>query len=70
VADVEASARSLASHTIQINVLGSLPAILNPAPGISNAGSVVGSVLTGIALLAVLGIRARHERTCAKEEHT
>jgi hypothetical protein len=34
-----------------------LPAILNPAPGISNTGTVVGSVLAAIAFLAVLGIR-------------
>ena len=34
-----------------------LPRILNPTPGISNAGAVVGSVLGAIALLAVLGIR-------------
>ena len=34
-----------------------LPSILNPAPGISNSGTVVGSVLAGIAFLAVLGIR-------------
>jgi hypothetical protein len=33
------------------------PGILNPPPGISNAGTVVGSVLGAISLLAVLGIR-------------
>ena len=33
------------------------PAILNPPPGLSNAGSVVGSVLGAISLLALLGIR-------------
>jgi hypothetical protein len=33
------------------------PAILNPPPGLSNAGSVVGSVLAAISLLALLGIR-------------
>jgi hypothetical protein len=33
------------------------PAILNPPPDLSNAGSVVGSVLGAISLLAVLGIR-------------
>jgi len=32
-------------------------AILNPAPGISNAGTVVGSVLGAISPLALLGIR-------------
>jgi hypothetical protein len=34
-----------------------LPGILNPAPGISNSGTVVGSVLSALALLAVVGIR-------------
>ena len=34
-----------------------LPAILNPPSGISNSGTVVGSVLTAIGLLAMLGIR-------------
>jgi hypothetical protein len=33
------------------------PEILNPPPGLSNMGSVVGSVLGAISLLAVLGIR-------------
>lgn len=33
------------------------PGILNPAPGLSNAGSVVGSVLGAISLLALLGVR-------------
>lgn len=33
------------------------PAIFNPPPGLSNTGSVVGSVLLAISLLAVLGIR-------------
>ena len=33
------------------------PAILNPPPGLSNAGSVVGSVLAAISLLALLGVR-------------
>src|SRR5690349_9316588 len=33
------------------------PEILNPPPGISNTGTVVGSVLGAISLLAVLGIR-------------
>jgi hypothetical protein len=33
------------------------PAILNPPPGLSNAGSVVGSVLLAISLLALLGVR-------------
>jgi hypothetical protein len=33
------------------------PGILNPPPGISNAGTVVGSVLGAISLLALLGIR-------------
>ena len=33
------------------------PAILNPPPGLSNSGSVVGSVLGAISLLALLGIR-------------
>ena len=33
------------------------PGILNPPPGLSNMGSVVGSVLGAISLLAVLGIR-------------
>jgi hypothetical protein len=33
------------------------PAILNPPPGLSNTGSVVGSVLLAISLLAMLGIR-------------
>ena len=31
------------------------PGILNPPPGLSNAGSVVGSVLGAISLLALLG---------------
>jgi hypothetical protein len=34
-----------------------LPGILNPPPDIANAGTVVGSVLAAIALLALLGIR-------------
>ena len=34
-----------------------LPGILNPPPGIANAGTVVGSVLAAIALLSLLGIR-------------
>lgn len=33
------------------------PAILNPPPGLSNAGSVVGCVLGAISLLALLGVR-------------
>jgi hypothetical protein len=33
------------------------PGILNPAPGISNAGTVVGMVLGAMSLLAALGIR-------------
>jgi hypothetical protein len=33
------------------------PEILNPPSGISNTGTVVGSVLGAISLLAVLGIR-------------
>src|SRR5947209_13311311 len=33
------------------------PGILNPPPGLSNTGSVVGSVLGAISLLALLGIR-------------
>jgi hypothetical protein len=33
------------------------PGILNPPPGISNAGTVVGSVLAAISLLALLGVR-------------
>jgi hypothetical protein len=33
------------------------PEILHPPPGISNTGTVVGSVLGAISLLAVLGIR-------------
>jgi len=33
------------------------PGILNPPPGISNTGTVVGSVLAAMSLLAVLGIR-------------
>ena len=33
------------------------PGILHPPPGISNAGTVVGSVLGAISLLALLGIR-------------
>src|SRR5689334_18998948 len=33
------------------------PGILNPPPGISNTGTVVGSVLGALSLLAVLGIR-------------
>ena len=33
------------------------PGILNPPPGTSNAGSVVGIVLGAMSLLAVLGIR-------------
>lgn len=33
------------------------PGILNPPPDISNTGTVVGSVLGAISLLAVLGIR-------------
>ncbi len=38
-------------------VLARWPAILNPPPGLSNAGSVVGSVLFALSLLALLGIR-------------
>ena len=33
------------------------PEILNPPPGLSNTGTVVGSVLGAISLLALLGIR-------------
>ena len=33
------------------------PGILNPPPGISNTGSIVGSFLGALSLLAVLGIR-------------
>jgi hypothetical protein len=33
------------------------PGILNPPPGLSNEGSVVGSVLGAFSLLALLGIR-------------
>lgn len=33
------------------------PGILNPPPGISNTGTVVGSFLGAMSLLAVLGIR-------------
>ena len=33
------------------------PAILNPPPGISNAGTVVAMVLGAMSLLAVLGVR-------------
>ena len=33
------------------------PTILKPPPGLSNSGSVVGSVLGAISLLALLGIR-------------
>ncbi len=33
------------------------PGIVNPPPGLSNAGSVVGIVLGAMSLLAVLGIR-------------
>src|SRR5688572_26264721 len=33
------------------------PGILNPPPALSNSGTVVGSVLGAISLLAVLGIR-------------
>ena len=33
------------------------PGILNPPPGISNTGTVVGSVLGATSLLALLGIR-------------
>ncbi len=33
------------------------PGILNPPPGISNAGTVVGMVLGAMSLLAALGIR-------------
>jgi hypothetical protein len=33
------------------------PAILNPPPGISNAGTVVAMVLGALSLLAVLGVR-------------
>jgi hypothetical protein len=33
------------------------PGILNPPPGISHTGTVVGSVLGALSLLAVLGIR-------------
>jgi hypothetical protein len=33
------------------------PGILNPPPGLSNEGSVVGSVLGAISLLALLGVR-------------
>lgn len=33
------------------------PGIFNPPPGISNAGTVVGSVLLALSILAVLGLR-------------
>ena len=33
------------------------PGILNPPPGLSNTGSIVGSFLGALSLLAVLGIR-------------
>lgn len=33
------------------------PGIFNPPPGLSTAGSVVGSVLLALSLLALLGIR-------------
>jgi hypothetical protein len=33
------------------------PKMLNPSPGTSNAGTVVGSVFGAISLLALLGIR-------------
>lgn len=33
------------------------PGILNPPPGLSNTGSIVGSVLAALSLLALLGIR-------------
>ncbi len=33
------------------------PAILNPPPGLSNEGSIVGSVLAAFSILALLGIR-------------
>ena len=33
------------------------PGILNPRPGLSNMGSVVGSVLGAVSLLALLGLR-------------
>jgi hypothetical protein len=38
-------------------VLVKWPAILNPPPGLSNEGSVVGGVLAAISLLALLGVR-------------
>ena len=38
-------------------VLARWPAILNPPPGLSNPGSVVGSVLFALSLLALLGVR-------------
>ncbi len=38
-------------------VLARWPGILNPPPGISNTGTVVGSFLGALSLLALLGIR-------------
>jgi hypothetical protein len=48
----------LARHEGQAqSVVGGWPGIVNPPPDISNAGTVVGSVLAAMSLLAVLGIR-------------
>jgi hypothetical protein len=38
-------------------VLARWPAIFNPPPDLSNAGSVVGSFLLALSLLALLGVR-------------
>ena len=49
--------RAMYAFTFVGLVLFRWPAILNPAPGISNAGTVVAMFLGAMSLLAALGIR-------------
>ena len=49
--------RAMYAFTFVGLALARWPGILNPPPGISNTGTVVGSVLGAISLLALLGIR-------------
>ncbi len=49
--------RAMYAFTAVGLLLARWPAIVNPPPGISNAGTVVAMVLGALSLLAVLGIR-------------
>ena len=49
--------RAMYAFTFVGLVLARWPGILNPPPGISNAGTVVGMFLGALSLLALLGIR-------------